>query len=65
MKRRLFRPLVLTGLLAVAGAGLHFAHANVFENAVSAYENEEYAEAIESFREAAEDGNADAQFNLG
>ena len=65
MKRRLFRPALLIGSLLIAGAGLHIAHANVFESAVSAYENEEYAEAIESFREAAEDGNADAQFNLG
>ena len=39
--------------------------AGPYEDGVAAYERGDYAKAVELFRKAAEQGNADAQFNLG
>jgi len=39
--------------------------AGPYEDGVAAYERGDYSKAVELFRKAAEQGNADAQFNLG
>ena len=57
MKRLVLTFAILVGLAAPAWAG--------FAEGVAAFERRDYATALREFRPLAEQGHADAQFNLG
>ena len=52
-------------LLFVIGAGFHFAHADDSDTAESKYADNDYDAAANAFREAADQGDANAQTSLG
>ncbi|MDG2286187.1 MAG: tetratricopeptide repeat protein, partial [Alphaproteobacteria bacterium] len=64
MKRLLTTLVVLTGLLGSAGAVWADAESD-FDKGYAADEAGDFTEAAKWYRKAAEQGNADAQFNLG
>ncbi len=57
------RHAIIAVLLLAALAGT--AIAGQFEDAISAYKRGDYAESVHLYRHAAEQGHADAQYNLG
>ena len=59
----MFRVVLVAWFMGAAIAGT--AGAGPFEDAVLAYDRGDYAKAVKWFRKAAEQGNADAQLNLG
>ena len=56
--------LILGAIVAVLFA-IHAANAGPFDEAVAAYESGDYQTAFQKFMPAAEEGNADAQVNVG
>ncbi|MFZ4527305.1 MAG: tetratricopeptide repeat protein [Undibacterium curvum] len=65
MNKLTLKPILLAAALCAAGFSLHLAHAYSFDDGVALYEEQDFPEAAAAFLEAAEEGNADAQFNLG
>jgi TPR repeat protein len=64
MKRLLTTLVILTGLIGSAGAVWAGAQSD-FDKGFAAYEAGDYAEAVKWYRKAAEQGDADAENNLG
>ncbi len=58
MRHAIIAVLLLSALAGTAVAGQ-------FEDAIAAFQRRDYAEAVHLYRHAAEQGHADAQYNLG
>ena len=60
------KAILRSGFLALAIMAMAVpAYAGPYEDGLAAYEREDYATALKFWRPLAEQGNADAQFNLG
>ena len=64
-KNRLIRRGIIALALLAAVLGTLVAAAQTFDEAVAAYERGDYATAMRGFRVHAEQGHAEAQYNLG
>ena len=65
MKSSMLKKLLLVGLLAACCTGFSLSPEELFSKGVRCCEEKNYAEAAKYFRQAAEQGYATAQYNLG